>query len=69
VLDEGVNEEHVYDLRSSQGWKDYLREVKTKRTTKTTLEGSVFKHCLNGMRHNSIQAKKTTIASTAKFSI
>jgi hypothetical protein len=58
VLHEGVNEEHVYDLQSSQGQKDYLREVKTKRITKTTLEGGVFKHRLDGMRHNSIQAKK-----------
>ncbi len=58
VLHKGVNEERVYDLQSSQGWKDYLREVKTKRIMKTTLEGGVFKHHLNGMRHNSIQAKK-----------
>jgi hypothetical protein len=69
VLHKGDSEEHMYDLRSSQGRKDYLREVKTKRITKTTLEGGVFKHCLDGMRHNSIQAKKTTIASTATFSI
>ncbi len=58
VLHKGVNEEHVYDLRSSQGWKDYLRVVKTKRIMKTSLEGSIFKHCLDGMRHNSIHAKK-----------
>jgi hypothetical protein len=58
VLNKGVNEEYVYDLLSSQDWKDYLREVKTKRITKTTHEGGIFKYCLNGMRHNSIQAKK-----------
>ncbi len=58
VLHKGVNEEHVHELRSSQGQKDYLREVNTKRITKTTLEGGIFKHRLNGMRDNSIQAKK-----------
>ncbi len=58
VLRRGDSEEHVYDLWSSQGRKDYLREVKTKRITKTTLEGGIFKHHLDGMRHNSIQAKK-----------
>ena len=58
MLNKGVNEEYVYDLLSSQDWKDYLREVKTKRITKTTHEGGIFKYCLNGMRHNSIQAKK-----------
>jgi hypothetical protein len=52
MLHKGDSEEHVYDLRSSQGRKDYLREIKTKRITKATLEGGIFKNRLDGMRHN-----------------
>ncbi len=59
VLHKGVNEEHVYDLRSSQSWKNYIREIKTKRITNTSLEGGYFKHRLSRMRHiTSIQEKK-----------
>jgi hypothetical protein len=59
VFQEEINkEDDVYDLRSSGGRKDYCDEVKTKRITKTTLEGGFFKHCLDRMRHNSIQARK-----------
>ncbi len=67
VLHKGDSDEHVYDLWSSKGRKDYLREVYTKRITKTTLEGGVFKHCLNGMRHNSIQAKKNNYCQYCYF--
>jgi len=49
--------EDVYDLRSSSGQKDYCRNIKPKKITKTALEGGKFSHCLNGMRHNSIQAR------------
>jgi hypothetical protein len=67
VLHKGDSEEHVYDLQSSQGWKDYLREVKTKRITKATLEGGVFKHGLDRIRHNSIQAKKNDHSHYCNF--
>ncbi len=51
--------EDVYDLRSSGGQKDYCRNINPKKITKKALEGGKFSHCLNGMRHNSIQARKT----------
>ncbi len=48
----------MYDLQSSSGQNDYCDEVKTKRIIKATLEGGYFKHPLDRMRHNSIQARK-----------
>ena len=51
--------EDVYDLRSSGGRKDYCRNIKPKKITKTALEGGKFSHRLDGMRHNSIQARKS----------
>jgi len=51
--------EDVYDLRSSGGRKDYCRNIKPKKITKMALEEGKFSHHLDGMRHNSIQARKT----------
>ena len=51
--------EEVYDLRSSGGRKDYCENIKPTKITKMALERGKFIHRLDGMRHNSIQAKKT----------
>ena len=50
--------EEVYDLRSSGGRKDYCENIKPKRITKKALEGGKFSQRLDGMRHNSIQARQ-----------
>ena len=55
---DGDDGEDVYDLRSSIGRYEYCRNIKTKKITKRALEGGKFSMRLDGMRHNSIQARK-----------
>jgi hypothetical protein len=56
---DGDDGEDVYDLRSSGGRRDYCGNIKPKKITKMALEGGKFSHRLDGMRHNSIQARKS----------
>ncbi len=51
--------EDVYDLQSSGGRKDYCKKIKPTKIIKKALEREKFIHRLDGMRHNSIQARKT----------
>jgi hypothetical protein len=55
---DGDDDNEVFDLRSSGGRKDYCDMVKTKKITKAALEGGKFSRRLDGMRHNSIPARK-----------
>jgi len=49
----------VMGMVKMYGRKDYCRNIKPKKITKTALEGGKFSHRLDGMRHNSIQARKS----------